>query len=107
MLWMYHAQYDLFAEEPPEPGQAAAVLVEAPPPDFVARIRAELETTLHRVRTSTSLPWPDLTRATLAELRFHSISGWLPDGEAAALRDAFTAEMARLYERDGEIASTP
>lgn len=68
------------------------------PGDFIARIRQELEGTLAVVRGAGSLPWPDLTRATLAELRFHSIAGWLAEGEASALRAAFETEMSRLYD---------
>jgi hypothetical protein len=43
------------------------------------------------------LPWKDLTAATLAELRFDSIAGWLPQDEAAALRAGFHRELDRLY----------
>jgi hypothetical protein len=43
------------------------------------------------------LPWKDLTAATLAELRFNSIAGWLPEREASALRLSFEDEMNRLY----------
>jgi hypothetical protein len=77
-----------------------------PPPEFVARIRSELEATLRTVQRAATLPWPDLTRATLAELRFHSIARWLPEGEASALRAAFEAEMARLYESEDNSPST-
>jgi hypothetical protein len=76
---------------------------EAPPSDFIARIRDELTGTLARVRAAVALPWKDLTAATLAELRFNSIAGWLPQDEASALRAAFQSEMNRLYfiaERD-------
>jgi hypothetical protein len=68
-----------------------------PPPDFVARIRGELTETLARVREAVGLPWKDLTAATLAELRFDSITGWLPAGEAAALQAEFHRELDRLY----------
>jgi hypothetical protein len=44
-----------------------------------------------------ALPWRDLTTATLEELRFNSIAGWLPENEASALRDAFQCEINRLY----------
>ena len=54
----------------------------APPSDFVARIRGELTDTLAQMREAAALPWADLTAATLAELRFDSIAGWLPEGEA-------------------------
>lgn len=70
---------------------------EAPPADFVARIRDELHSTLARVRGAASLPWKDLTQATLAELRFNSIAGWLPEDEAVALRTEFHRELDRLY----------
>jgi hypothetical protein len=33
----------------------------------------------------------------LAELRFDSIAGWLPENEAAALRAEFHRELDRLY----------
>ncbi|MGH7056135.1 MAG: hypothetical protein ACREFA_20235 [Stellaceae bacterium] len=75
---------------------------EAPPSDFTHRIREELLATLARVREANALPWRDLTVATLAELRFNSIAGWLPDEEAAALRADFQREMRRLY----DIAAT-
>jgi hypothetical protein len=52
---------------------------------------------LARVREAAALPWKDLTQATLAELRFDSIAGWLPEEEAAALRAAFHRELDRLY----------
>jgi hypothetical protein len=41
-----------------------------------------------------------LTRSTLAELRFNSISGWLPETEATSLRAAFETELNRLYESE-------
>ena len=44
-----------------------------------------------------SLPWKDLILVTLAELRFDSIAGWLPQDEAAALRAEFHRELDRLY----------
>jgi hypothetical protein len=83
-------QPDLFEDAvkfPPEP----------PPADFVARIRNELTFTLARVRNAAALPWRDLTAATLAELRFDSIAGWLPEDEAMALRAEFHRELERLY----------
>lgn len=71
--------------------------LEAPPADFVQRIRDELIATLVRVREAATLPWKDLTQATLAELRFDSIADWLPESEAAALRSEFHRELDRLY----------
>jgi hypothetical protein len=67
------------------------------PPEFVERIRTELRGTLRRAREAEAMPWRDLTQATLAELRFHSVARWLPSDEAEALRASFKIEMARLY----------
>ena len=94
---MKPSQPDLFAEQETVPEGPAPMAPGQVPADFVARIRDELEATLLLVRQARALPWPDLTRATLAELRFNSIARWLPAGEAAALQAAFEAEMARLY----------
>ena len=73
-------------------------------PEFVARIRAKLNSTLALARAAELPPWPDLTRTTLAELRFNSIARWLPDAEAVALRQAFDAELTRLYEAEDRRA---
>ena len=67
------------------------------PTEFVERIRRELTDTLALARCAASLPWRDPTAATLAELRFNSIAGWLPDAEADALRAVFATEMRRLW----------
>ena len=85
------AQPDLFAAE------HSFGTDEPPPTDFIQGIRDELLATLTRVQGAARLPWRDLTAATLAELRFESISNWLPQPEAEALRSAFAAEMERLY----------
>jgi hypothetical protein len=95
-------QLSLFGEEQPSLEELLPSGFAPPPPDFVERIRAELLATLETARRARLLPWPDLTRATLAELRFNSIAGWLPEAEAAALRAAFEVEMARLYEAEDE-----
>ena len=99
---MTSTQIDLFAELAPASGPEAVVFEVTP--DFVARIRAELNDTLQLVRTAELLPWPDLTKTTLAELRFNSIARWLPEDEAAALRQAFDVEMARLYDAEDRRA---
>jgi hypothetical protein len=103
-----YRQPDLF--EPtssPRDGGYAALLQEPPPADFIERIRRELIDTLAMVRDSAVFPWRDLTVATLAELRFDSITSWLPEAEATALRECFAREMARLWaiaERDAQEA---
>jgi hypothetical protein len=61
---------------------------------------------LAQVRAAELLPWPDLTRTTLAELRFNSIARWLPEDEAGGLRQAFEAEMTRLHDADNRRAAT-
>ena len=99
---MSSEQTDLFAELAPASGPAAVAFEVTP--DFVAQIRAELNDTLQLVRAAELLPWPDLTKTTLAELRFNSIARWLPEDEAAALRQAFDAEMARLYDAEDRRA---
>jgi hypothetical protein len=70
---------------------------EPPPADFIARIRGELQATLALAAGAEVLPWPDLTKALLTEMRFTSIANWLPLQEADALRSAFNAELDRLY----------
>jgi hypothetical protein len=102
-------QPDLFgpSQSSPEPGYAA-LLQEPPPADFIERIRGELNSTLALAREATTMPWRDLTVATLAELRFKSIAGWLPADEARALRESFAVEMTRLWEIvEREAAEAP
>jgi hypothetical protein len=103
---MPRTQLDLFASQETVPEERTPGAFERPPEAFVARIRSELEATLCAVRQADTFPWPDLTRATLAELRFHSIARWLPDEEAASLREAFEMEMKRLYELEDDRRAT-
>jgi hypothetical protein len=92
-------QPDLFALQADQSGGNDPVywMEEPPPEDFIQRIRDELLATLAMVQTANSLPWPNLTRMTLAELRFNSITNWLPKTEAVALRTEFAAAMVRIY----------
>src|SRR5216683_4601683 len=92
-------QPDLF--EPARPSREsgnAALMREPPPADFIERIRNELVGTLVMTREAAALPWKDPTAATLAELRFNSITNWLPAAEGEALRESFNREMARLWD---------
>jgi hypothetical protein len=91
-------QSELFAAPAEVSGNALSTQSEPMPADFVARIRDELTDTLAMVRAASELPWKDLTRATLAELRFNSVARWLPADEATMLRKQFQCEMIRLYE---------
>jgi len=70
---------------------------EPPPADFIDRIRGELQATLALAAGAAVLPWPDPTKALLTEMRFNSITNWLPAQEADSLRRAFNAELDRLY----------
>lgn len=90
-------QPDLFDRQADHHEPARDAIEGSLPADFVARIRDELANTLARVREAVALPWSDLTTATLAELRFDSIAGWLPPEEACALRSKFRTELRRLY----------
>ena len=102
-------QPDLFETTAPASGGGYAALLREPPPaDFIERIRHELLGTLAMARAAARLPWKDPTAATLAELRFNSITNWLPAHEAEALRAAFNREMARLWEAAArEAEDTP
>jgi len=91
---------DLFAPAQPE-GAAApvpATMDEPPEEEFIERIRDELGGYLATARAAGTLPWRDLTEDYLIEMRVYSMSRWLPDTEARALRRAFGLEMDRLYE---------
>lgn len=92
-------QPDLFEAAQPASARGYATLLQEPPPaDFIERIRNELIGTLAMARQAARLPWKDLTTATLAELRFNSITNWLPASEAETLRESFNREMARLWD---------
>ena len=91
---------DLFAPARPEGATAsvAATVDELPEEEFIERIRDELGGYLATARAASTLPWRDLTEDYLIEMRVYSMSRWLPDTEARALRRAFGLEMDRLYE---------
>lgn len=80
-------------------------LDEHPGEEFIQEIRDELCETLALVRGSGSFPWADLTKTYMMEMRFNSMSRWLPRREAVALRRAFAAEMDRLYKAAGPDAA--
>ncbi len=71
-------------------------------PRFREKVRAELVETLAKVTAAETPPWSDLTQTTLGELRFRSMSRWLPAEEAAGLVAAFDIEMLRIYKNIGE-----
>jgi hypothetical protein len=81
------AQPDLFAA--PEPAASEGV---------AAYVRLELHRMLAAAQQPGAPPWPDITAATVAELRFNAMAGTLPAEEAAALRAAHDAALDRYYE---------
>jgi hypothetical protein len=95
-------QPDLFAP-PARTGSLVDQLDEHPGEEFIDGIRNELRTTLALAREAATFPWSDLTLTYAVEMRFNSISNWLPREEAVALRRAFAAEMDRLYEAADEM----
>jgi len=105
---MASGQLDLFGKD-----TAAAPQLPPMPEDFVQRIRSELLATLALAKAADGLPWPDLTKALLAELRFKSAARYLPPLECTALCDAFEAELVRIYDildrrtEAAEAASAP
>jgi hypothetical protein len=66
-------------------------------PAFLERVRHDLELLLEEYRCAERLPGGDVTRATVAELRFHGLAALLPEAEARPLVEAFDAELDRLY----------
>ena len=90
-------QLDLFGGSDRASAESGRGMIEPPDAEFVERIRQELLATLALVREATYLPWANLTSSTLAEMRFKSIAGWLPQPEADSLRDLFEAELVRIY----------
>jgi len=78
-------------------------LDEHPGEDFIQGIRDVLCAALALARASATFPWPDLTQTYMVEMRFNSMSNWLPRQEAVVLRRAFAAEMDRLYEAADEM----
>ena len=97
-------QTDLFDRRVDTPDWSLAdELDEHPGEDFIQGIRDELLATLALARSSESFPWSDLTRTYMVEMRFNSMSNWLPRREAVALRREFSSEMDRLYEAADEM----
>ncbi len=93
-------QPDLFASADAD-GDAAAIdgiIAEPPEPEFIDQVRDELLGHLAKARAASTLPWRNLTEDYLIEMRVYSMSRWLPEAEARALRRDFGLEMDRLYE---------
>ncbi len=84
-------------------GSLVDQLDEHPGEEFIQGIRNDLCATLALARGAETFPWPDLTQTYMVEMRFYSMSKWLPRQEAIALRRQFAAEMDRLYEAADEM----
>jgi hypothetical protein len=86
-------QLDLFDRDEPDD-----VLENRPSPVYRAdpdKVRAELHKILAAARAAQEMPWgPERVRYYRTD--FPQMSKWLPDDEAAQLRCAFEAELARL-----------
>jgi hypothetical protein len=84
-------------------GSLVDQLDEHPGEEFIQGIRDELCATLALARNAATFPWRDLTQTYMVEMRFNSMSNWLPRKEALTLRRRFAAEMDRLYEAADEM----
>ena len=84
-------------------GSLVDQLDEHPGEEFIQGIRDELCATLALARGAATFPWRDLTQTYMVEMRFNSMSNWLPRQEAVTLRRQFAAEMDRLYEAADEM----
>lgn len=100
-------QPDLFADE----GEPADILdgydrrpyYEQVPKFLLDFKRERFEAEFARVKASKTFPWPDLTKAMLAEMSFNSNARVLyPRAQADAMRIEFAAEITRVYEIYGE-----
>jgi hypothetical protein len=99
----FASQPGLFDSPPNSPtGSLVDQLDEHPGEEFIQGIRDELCATLALARGAATFPWRDLTETYMVEMRFNSMSNWLPRQEAVALRRQFAAEMDRLYEAADE-----
>lgn len=93
-----HAQPDLFAIPqkdlfgPTESREEPYRVTEADR----APVRRALYALLEKAENADRLPW-DYTQAALAEMRMDSMSKWLPEDEAASLRQRFADQLDRLY----------
>jgi hypothetical protein len=84
-LFEADTQAELFDEDRPTPVWRAD-------PD---EVRRDLHRILAEPRAAQTMPW-DAYQTGLYRLDFLQMTNWLPDDEAAQLRTAFEAELARL-----------
>ncbi|MCX7684496.1 MAG: hypothetical protein N2Z67_04375 [Acetobacteraceae bacterium] len=85
-------------ESPAQPDLFALAEAEATPgPGILGLIRQELRRMLAAAEATDRAPFPDITAATVAELRFNAMLASLPAEEAAELRAAHDAALDRYY----------
>jgi hypothetical protein len=86
-------QGDLFDHDEPDD-----VIENRPTPVYRADpevVRAKLHEILAKARAAQEMPW-EPERVRYYRTVFPQMANWLPDDEAAQLRSAFEAELARL-----------
>lgn len=89
------AQPDLFA--PQQTDLFTGADASAPRPEAeLELIRRDLYPLLEAAERAERLPW-SYTRATVIEIQMEGWASWLPDAEAAAIRERFAVAMDRLY----------
>ncbi len=104
MTHRFAGQPGLFDSPTDSPtGSLVDQLDEHPGEEFIQGIRDELCATLALARSAVTFPWTDLTQTYMVEMRFNSMSNWLPRQEAVTLRRQFASEMDRLYEAADEM----
>jgi predicted Zn-dependent peptidase len=82
---LFDDEADLFDEDRPTP------VFRADPDE----VRQELHKILAEARAAQTMPW-DAEETRVHRTIFPQMANWLPDDEAAQLRAAFAAELARL-----------
>lgn len=87
------AQPDLFAAPQPDLFTEARA---ARPEAELELIRRDLYPLLEQAERAERLPW-SYTRATVIEIQMEGWASWLPESEAASIRERFAQAMDRLY----------
>jgi hypothetical protein len=86
-------------DSPNQPDLFAIASGEEPAEESVlCLIRQELARMLAAAEAPGRTPWPDITAATVAELRFNAMAERLPPEEGARLRAAHDAALDRYYQ---------
>jgi hypothetical protein len=81
---LFGTQSDLFGP-PPKPSYAPSL----------EKVRAEINKVLEKARIAKDMPWT-AKEVSFWKTVFPQMTRWLPEDEAAQLRQAFTEEICRL-----------